>query len=108
MYIDIEYTYLNYILCIGRIIIATPIIYAIVITCGSMHIVIKATMSMLFIQSVYFIFNSMIGILMKRFQEIQARYKLHIRMQWFTPLSSQELDKLNTVLDMKKSEKHSI
>jgi len=54
------------------------------------------------VQSVFFV-GQMISILKKRFKEISMRKEQRIKIRWFVPLNSQELEKLG--IDAKKAQK---
>ena len=89
---------------LGRVIVGTPLMYAIVYSCNGIHMMGKMTMGLLYIQSVYFIFHSMIPILRRRKKEIQSRRKLKMSLRkksFFTPLSNKELEKLSTLINVK-------
>jgi len=79
---------------IGRMVVATPTLYYID-TCGSVNIILKVCLSLLWFQTIYFIYASMVGILMKRFKEMSNRTSHNIPMKGlFTPLTSGELKQL--------------
>lgn len=79
---------------LGRMVVATPTLYYID-TCSSVNIILKVCLSMLWVQSFYFICSSMVGMLIKRFKEIDNRTLLNVPMKGlFTPLTKDELKQL--------------
>ena len=58
-----------------------------------MYLFQKITAVFLLVQTMHFV-RQMVGILIKRFNEISNRKKKGIKMRWFEPLNKEELDVL--------------
>lgn len=70
--------------------------------CQHLYIFQKITAVFLLVQTMHFV-RQMVGILIKRFNEISNRKKKGIKMRWFEPLNKEELE----VLGIKaQKEKH--
>jgi len=85
----------------GRILLGAGVVWNTCL-CQHNHFMVRFCSAALMVQSVFFV-GQMISILKKRFKEISMRKEQRIKIRWFEPLNSQELEKLG--IDAKKAQK---